>query len=236
MNANDTLLSSNDIRLSTPIGSQTDTAQLTNLIIVTEESLFNTHFGRDFYNTLIADLAVYTAVPFATNTVYLTGSYVVYNGLTYKVLQDTTGAQTPAQNAAYFALAAKFGTAANEFLWQRYLKRLLAYAVSNEFTIPSAIKQTEKGVIRLKDDSFEAAKESEIATLKQNSYQHIKQSIAVMEVYIMENETLYPTYKRIVEKNADSCKEDVPTAKKYRRNTYGIILPPTEDTDRLCRY
>lgn len=236
MNANDTLLSSNDVRLSTAIGSQTDTAQITNILVVVEESLFNTHFGRAFYNTLIADVATYSTVPFSANTAYALGAYVVFNGLVYQVIQATAGSQTPAQSSAYFSLAPKFITPANEFLWSRYLKRLLAFAVGNEFTIPSAIKQTEHGIVRLKDESYDAAKESEIATLKQNNYQHIKQSIAVMEVYIMENEALYPTYKRVADKAAESCNKDEPTANKYRRNTHGIWLPPNENNDNLCHF
>ncbi len=233
MTANETLLSSNDVRLSTAIGSQTDTAQVTNIIIVTEESLFNEYFGSAFYDTLIADVAVYVSVPFATNVVYTAGSYVVLNGLTYVVLQNTTGLQVPAQNNAYFALAPKFVTPANEFLWQRYLKRLISFAVANEFTIPSAIKQTEKGLIRLKDENFDAAKTGEIATLKEYNYQHIKKSISVMEAYIMKNEADYPTYKRIADKADSLCNKDESTASKYRRNTYGIVLP-TDDYKNDC--
>jgi hypothetical protein len=236
MTANETLLSSNDVRLSTAIGSQTDTAQLTNIIIVTEESLFNAHFGSAFYDTLIADVAVYASVPFTTNIVYTAGSYVVLNGLTYVVLQNTTGLQVPAQNNAFFALAPKFVTPANEFLWQRYMKRLLAFAVANEFTIPSAIKQTEKGVIRLKDENFDAAKSGDLAMLKESNYQHIKQTISVMEAYIMKNEADYPTYKRVADKADSLCNKDEPTARKYRRNTYGIVLPPDDNdlNDCLC--
>ena len=238
MTAYDTLLSANDVRLSGMIGSQTDTAQVSNLIIVTEESLFNTYFGRTFYTALFADLAAYAATPFAVNTVYIAGSYVVFNGLIYEVLQSTTGAQIPAQNATYFALAAKFTTPANEFLWQRYLKRLLTFAVSNEFIIPSSMKQTEKGLIRLKDDTFDAAKAADIATAKESNYQHIKQSIAVMEAYIMENKTAFPDYKRVADEAANTCNTAQPTAKKYRRNTYGIIMPPLDNEKDcgLCPY
>ena len=238
MTAYETLLSANDVRLSGMIGSQTDTAQVSNLIIVTEESLFNTYFGRAFYSALFADAAIYSTMPFAANTVYAAGSYVVFNGLIYEVLQNTTGTQIPAQNATYFILAVKFTTLANEFLWQRYLKRLLTFAVSNEFIIPSSIKQTEKGLIRIKDDTFDAAKMAELATLKESNYQHIKQSIAVMEAYIMENKTAFPTYKRVADAAANTCNTARPTAKKYRRNTYGIIMPPLDNEKDcgLCPY
>lgn len=234
MTAYDTLLTANDIRLSGLIGSQTDTAQLQNLIIVTEESLFNAYFGRPYYAALFTDAVIYASTPFAVNTIYTVGSYVLFNGLIYEVLQNTTGAQVPAQNAAFFALAPKFTTPANEFLWQRYLKRLLSFAVANEFAIPSSVKQTEKGLIRLKDDNYDAAKTGEIATLKESNYQHIKQSIGVMEAYIMENSASYPLYKRVAEEAQNACNKDEPTAKKYRRNTYGIIFP-NDSNSNICR-
>lgn len=235
MNAYDTLISANDIRISGMIGSQTDTAQLANLIIVTEESLFNTYFGRPFYAALFTDAIVYAPTPYANSTIYLTGAFVIFNGLIYEVLQDTTGAQVPAQNNTYFALAPKFGTAANEFLWQRYLKRLLCWAAANEFVIPSSLKQTEKGIIKLKDDNFDAANKSDLATLKEFNYQRIKLSISVMEEYVMENSASFPTYKRVADAAADLCNKDVPTDKKYRRNTYGFIFPDGDNENcNIC--
>lgn len=230
MLANDTLISPSEVRLNALIGSQTDTAQMQLLIIIVEERLFNAYFGSTFYTTLLADRATYTSTLFALNVVYNAGDYVRYNGQTYEVLQTTTGVQTPAQNADYFALPAKFATAANEFIWQRYLKRVLAQSVANEYTIPSAIKQTEKGLIRLKDDAFEPATAGEINTFKENSYQLIKASIDVMEAYIMANAVDYPTYKRVVD-SQNACINDKSTASKFRRNTLGIILPEENDYD-----
>lgn len=232
MTADESLLSPNDVRLNSMVGAQMDVAQLCNIIIVTEESLFNQHFGRDFYDALLADVAIYTYTAFAVGTSYLAGSYVLANSLIYRVLQNTNGSQIPAQNNAYFSLAPKFTTPSNEFLWARYLKRLLATAVANEASVNTSIKLTEKGLIRLKDESFDAAKTQELAMYREHNYQHIKQSIAVMEAYILANADLFPTYKPVAEKAKNAC-TNINTAANYRRNTYGLVFPTDED-DTIC--
>jgi len=225
MLSTDTLITPNEVRLSGLIGGQTDTAQMQNLIIVAEERLFNQYFGSGFYAALMADKIAYAATLFAMATIYASGDYVLYNGQVYEVIQTTTGSQIPAQNPDYFTIPPKFATPANEFVWVRYLKRILAQAVANEYTVPSAFKQTEKGIIRLKDESFQPATAGEIATLKENNYQLIKGSIGVMEAYIMANSASYPTYKRVEEQAQNACGGDVPTMDKYRRNTFGFLLP-----------
>lgn len=233
MTADESLLSPNDVRLNSMVGAQIDAAQLSSLIIVTEETLFNAHFGRAFYDALLTDVATYIAPPFAVGTNYILGSYVTANSLIYEVIQTTTGVQIPAQNNAYFRLAPKFATPANEFLWLRYLKRLLATAVANEASVTMSMKLTEKGVIRLKDDTFDAVKTQELAMYREHNYQHVKQSISVMERYILENPTLYPTYKPVADKADNACLK-VDTAAKYRRNTYGIVFPTDDDDCNTC--
>lgn len=228
MTADESLLSPNDVRLNSMVGAQIDANQLSSLIIVTEETLFNAHFGRAFYDALLADVAAYTYTPFSLGVNYLIGSYVLANSLIYEVIQTTTGVQIPAQNNAYFRLAPKFVTPANEFLWLRYLKRLLATAVANEASVTMSMKLTEKGVIRLKDETFDAVKTQELAMYREHNYQHIKQSISVMERYILDNAADYPTYKPIADKADNTCL-NIDTAAKYRRNTYGIVFPTDDD-------
>lgn len=230
MNAYDTLISPIEVKLHGFAGPQMDTTQMQSVIVVIEEGLFNQYFGVDFYTALFADKIDYSsALLFTGNTVYNVGDFVKLNGVTYECTQTTTGAQTPAQNADYFKVAPKFATEANEFLWHRYLGRILAVAVINEFAIPSAIKQTEKGLIRLANEVYNPASEKEIATYKQNAYQFTKSSIEVMEQYIMRNSANYPTYKKVQEESTSNCTPTQSTSNQYRRNTFGFVLPDPED-------
>lgn len=230
MTAFDTLITPNEVRLNALVGAQMDTAQMNSVIVPVEEGLFNDYFGSDFYDTLLADLVDYSsAALFAANTVYTAGGIVKLNGIPYTVIQTTTGSQIPGQNSDYFSLAPKFATSANEYLWHRYLVKILAQSVANTFAIPSAIKQTEKGIVRLKDDDFDPATSAEIATFKQNYYELVRANITAMEKYVLRNPASYPTYKLVQDAaNNSSCEAEKGAAETYRKNTFGFVLPDPE--------
>lgn len=221
ISATATLTTPTDILRLTNVQAQMDSGAFCNFIISEEETLFRKYFGYTFYGDLIGDLATYPSVPFATSTVYNVGDYVEFNGVVWQVIQATTGTQIP-PNKAYFTVPAKFTTAAYQYLWDRYLGRIIANVVAGRVVFTQSIRLTEKGLGRASGENFEPATRGDVADYRIETDARTQQDIRTMEAYIMENTASFPNYKLVLEQAANACKEK---RTKYRPNNFGFKIP-----------
>jgi hypothetical protein len=221
------LIQPEEVRRYSTMGANANPAQLCNLIPIVENKLFREDFGNLFYADLKADAIDYSAAQvFALGTPYTAGAFVVYEGVVYEVLLNTTGAQIPTLSSPYFVTALRFATAAYQTLWVAYLAIILANACAIEAVTPSAMKQDDKGITRTETDTLRPATPQEIDMLKRNNYDLVRAHILNMEAYITSNPTLYPNYKAVLEQQQNSCLGEGYKKSKYRRNTQGWVLPP----------
>ena len=221
ISATASLITPTDILRLTNVQAQMDSGAFCNFIVSEEETLFRKYFGYTFYGDLMADLATYPSAPFAITVSYSVGNYVEYNGIVWEVIQATTGTQIP-PNKAYFAVPPKFTTAANQYLWDRYLGRIIANVVTGRVVLTQSIRLTEKGLGRASGENFEAASRGDINDYRIEVDARTQQDIRTMEAYIMENTASFPNYKLVLEQAANSCKEQ---RTKYRPNNFGFKIP-----------
>jgi hypothetical protein len=231
--ANATLITPQEVSRFANVSAQMDTAAFCNFIIDEEETLFCKYFGYTFYTDLIADLATYASVAFNTGVAYTIGQYVEFNGVVWEVVQNTTGQQIP-PNKLYFAVPAKFATAANEYLWQRYLGRIIANVVVGRTALTQTVRLTEKGLGRTEGEQFKPAERGDVADYRTEINATTQQSIRSMERYILDNAASYPNYKLILDKANEACC-DTKKGTKYRPNTFGFVMPDVNGS-KHCDY
>lgn len=222
------LIQAEEVRRHAMVGAKINTSMICKAIPIVEMKMFGDDFGDDFYEDLKNDLIDYSAAPvFAIGTNYTAGQNVVFEGLVYRVLQNTTGTQIPMEASTYFAIADKFATPAYQKLWKLYLVIILAMAVGAEMVIPSAVLVDDKGAMRVKTDMLESASVGEVSMRKNNDYDLVRAHIINMERFILKNATDYPNYKKVLE-NKNKCGTSKPS-KAYRSYTQSFWIPKYDD-------
>lgn len=184
-------------------------------IVMKEEKLFRKWFGWDFYSDLMNDKVAYRLdgsgdevyVNFREGTVYAVGDFVLHEGRLYKVTKITTGVERPSLDVQneYFVLAPKFATDEYNFIWERYLKTIIAFSINESSLFYRAIQDTAKGLLKKFDDNTVNANFKELNALKGDYAGDIDDLITNMESFILDNKdlTVFANYKAVV----DSCDE-----------------------------
>lgn len=205
----------------TPRAQGTDHHIIESLLLQEEEAIFRVWLGLDFYKLLLADLSDNSsATSFLDGTTYATGSKVIFDGLVYEAILETNGSQNP-KNKTYWKRASKFNTAAYEYLWQRYLKTIIGWAVFHSGVVYEAIRVTQLGVQRYGDnESFKNRPTTgkELASFKSEIGADVEKFLANMHKYLVDNRTSFTSYKG----NSQSSNPVNPGSRK--RKNYGFSM------------
>ena len=214
MQANDTLILPREVLEFDQSTDHSFASERCALIVDVEEELFTRCFGWSFYEALLQDRIVYVAdgsetgdqvgyVNYNRISSYTTGDVVMFEGKMYVVLQDTDGTQA-LQDTRYFSKAPKFASATNEFLWRRYLGRLLAFSITNTSVMYRLLKDTAKGLVKQYDEgTSRPATLNEALALKQEAGFDVERTRKNMEAYILRNKASFPTYG--ISTDCDDC-------------------------------
>jgi hypothetical protein len=217
MQANDTLILPREVLAFDQSTDHSFASERCAFIVDVEEELFGKCFGMAFYEALLGNRIEY--VPLGTETgdqvgyvaynriaSYTTGDIVAHEGTLYEVLQNTTGTQAIA-DTRYFGKARKFHSEANEYLWHRYLGRLLAFSITNTSVMYRLLKDTAKGLVKQYDEgTSRPATLNEAMALKQEAAFDVERTRRNMEAYILRNKSSFPTYGAGV--GCDDCGTD----------------------------
>ena len=192
----------------------TDPGNFQNSIRIKEEGLFRAWLGYSFYEALIADLNVPAAVvDFQEGTTYSSGDVVRYHEKLFTALQNTTGVELPnsKQATTYWKHTEKFSTAAYNFLWERYLKLVLAWHIFHTTVIYSAIQANNLGVGSHTSPGHRSAGTKELSLFKQEIGADLNAFLLTMDAYLRENSGDFGAYAP----NADSTKVKPGRRRKY---------------------
>lgn len=210
-----------DIQRNSTIGKDVPIPLICAFLEATEEGIFNnsTCLGWDFYQSLIADLAVIPMpTAFAIGVIYNVGDYVQFEGEIYEVIATTTGQESPT-NSIYFKLPNKFTTAANNEIWNKYLVKIIAANIEITAWNDSAVKFTAAGMVKTQTDTVVPASLTDISHKTQNLKSYVDMIISNLEAYLKRNPLLYPC--------ANACKKSLQIMEPQRYDNdsfFGIQL------------
>lgn len=222
----ETLITPQEIVDNAPVDPVSYGEQRIPFIAVREEKLFLKCMGMDFYKALMADKVKYAMTAGTGITVYVNyqetspahsaGAVVLYKNRLYKAKAAVT-TQLPTDQG-YWALAPRFETADYNYLWERYLKIILAMTISNETLFYRVVSDSPMGVVQ----KFEEGKSKpldvkSVARVKQEYVTDIDDLMHTMDVFLRENAELYPDYAPNVISNCINC---APKRRNYGFNTY----------------
>ena len=219
---NDTLITPQEVVELSFSTNHSYIADRCNFIVGIEEGFFNSCLGWDFYQALLSDKYVYrqnsntgageiNITHFQEGGNYLAGAHVEYEGTIFRALANITGANS-VYNQAQWTKADKFKTAANQYLWDRYLGKILAFSVTSTSVMYRLVKDTPKGLVKNFDEgSSKAADLKEAMALKAEAKVDIETLIKAMEAYVERNAAAYPLYR--VPGCKDSCAKNSFTKK-----------------------
>jgi len=220
--AKETLLTAQDVVDNAPVDPNSYADQRSQFIAMREEKLFRAKFGMDFYKALLADKVRYSAVSgsgltvyanFQEGTTYAANAVVLYKNRLYKAKSNGT-TQIPT-NEGRWIVAPKFEDENYEYLWQRYLRTVLAFSVSNDSLFYRMVSDTPMGILqKYEEGKTRPIKVQEAGRLKQQYQADIDDLIATMDAFLLENAEIFPDY--LPTKNG--CKSKNEYAKSKRRN------------------
>lgn len=172
-----------------------------NAIVMVEENLFNECLGNSLYFEMMEDKIQYDIKPAASGkteyenfnegTVYAVGKYVLYQGIIYKVIKETTGIEVPG-NASYFSEAEKFENEFFNFAWYRYIVKILAWKLASETSMHNLVRSTANGVVKnYTEGSSVPATMTDLLRKKKVDYEQIQNWISALEVYVKANPSAF---------------------------------------------
>lgn len=181
------LITATDVLLHSPAGVGFPNKPICDHLDLVEETVVNECLGTDLYEHLVGLL---NPIPDGTADWvecgdYSTGNVVYRNGLYYISLSDTNNTD-PADDPANWELYPKFSTDCTNTLWERYLRRILAYKVFYH-ALPFATMQTGAAglTVQLADSRGErAANGAEIAKLQENVARVISVTLDNLKTWI----------------------------------------------------
>lgn len=227
----ETLMSADEVVCFAPVSTHSYVRSRCVHIATKEEKLFNRCFGWDFYCDLLADKKKYTCieteatdevtyyVPFCEGQKYDSGTFVLYDGNVYEVLTETNGDEYPSISEKLFRLCPKFKNPVNEYLWHRYLKKLLAFSITHTSVMYRLVQDTGKGIVKKYDEgSSKPVELKELMALKDEYLGDIDDIVYNMEAHIKRYPDCYPRYKPF-ETKCGKGKKCFPKKKHYGFNT-----------------
>lgn len=222
----ESLITAQEVIDSTPVANTSYPDMRSHFIAMKEEKLFRKCFGWDFYLALMADKVSYklsggdeTYTNFRENVNYTAGVFVLHEGRMYEVTKVTTGTQRPSlevQNE-YFKLAPKFFASEYNYIWQRYLKGIIAFSITESSLFYRAIQDTAKGLVKKFDEGqTQNANIREVYALKSEYAGDIGDMIKNMEDFILDNKdlTVFANYSAVLKPCTTGCEN--------RRRHYGF--------------
>ena len=188
-------------------------------IVVREEKFFVKCIGMAMYKSLMADKVKYRAVAgsgivvyvnFQENTAYTSGQVVLYKNRLYKAKSATTN-QLPTDEG-YWALAPRFAADEFNYLWERYLRTLLAFAINNDTLFYRIVADTPMGVVQKFEDGKSKPLDIQSAgRLKREYVLDVDDMMHTMDIFIRENPEAFPNYAPL----NDKCLDCAPKRKRH---------------------
>lgn len=221
-NQSDTLLMEDDVICHSPSSAHSYVAERCVFIATKEEKIFNKCFGWDFYLDLLNDKIKYSLTAaegkvvycnFIEGTPYAAGKIVLYQGKLYEVTSATNGNQKPA-HPQYFKKAKRFNNDAYNFLWDRYLCKLLAFSVMSTSVMYRLIRDTASGVVKnYQSGKSEPATLKELQALKLEAIGDIDDIVENMQNFMKRYPDCFSKYKGF-----QNCEKEC----KRKRRHYGF--------------
>lgn len=199
----DTLITQQEVIDFAPVDPNSHAEQRLPFIAMREEKIFRKCLGIGFYKAMMADRLTYGEADCACDTTYTnfqegksytTDDVVLYKGRLYKATNGTNGTQIPT-NQSYLRLAPRFRKDEYNFLWERYLRAVLAFSISNDSMFYRLVSDTPLGVGQKEDDGkFKPLGVRDAGRLRQEYQTNIDDLMGTMHEFIKENKDLYPDY------------------------------------------
>lgn len=228
-NSRISLITPNEVKKFSPSDAHDNTSIREVFIQNKEEKLFNIYFGWEFYEALIADKIDYETLPsyvgdYSATTAYTAGQTVQFvDELFTLIVANSTGIAPT--NKVNWTRAKKFTNDDYNFLWERYLRNILAFNVLYTSVLYSAIQVTAKGVIKTKSDTFDSVSLKELHSYKDGVKLDIEDICYNMDLFIQRNPLKYPLYKPLI-------KNECGTKKKKRYNNFGFNVGGSKYAER----
>lgn len=190
--------------------------------------------GASLYDSMLADLADYSAAPaWASGSSHDTGDHVVYEGVVYTSLVDANTSEPPTRGK--WKKARKFTTDEYEDLWCLFLGRYLALHVIASTIPKQAVKLTGSGVIQSKSSVHGPADKPALTDLQSYVLSEVVRVFENMHEYLKgSTATEYSGYAGA---GASLCDlEDLYTLTGGERFFYGTIADDTETEEPADRH
>lgn len=201
-NSTDTLITPQEIVDYAPVDPNSYSEQRLPFIAMREEKLFRKCLGFDFYKAMMADKVKYGPTDcaadvkyrnFTEGTSYVEDDVVLYKNRLYKAKVNTNGKQVPT-NQGYWILAPRFKKSEYNYFWERYLRLILAFSISNDTLFYRIVSDEPTGLVQKKSDNFQPITIKDAGRVKQEYQINIDDMMSMMHEFLKENKTLYPDY------------------------------------------
>lgn len=223
--SNDTLISKEEVICHAPTSGRSYAEERCNFMAMKEEKLFEKCFGWELYLKMMKSKIRYSLDPndqdalcyvnFQENVVYNKGNLVLYKGVIYYVSVPTTGVEIP-DRAPYFIKAPKFNNTSYNYVWERYLCRLIAFSIMHTSVMYRLVKDTPMGVVKnYQEGKSDPATLKELMALKSEMIGDIDDFIINMENFMRKHPSCFEGYKGF-ENCATGC---APRKQHYGFNT-----------------
>ena len=220
--AQETLANPQDIVDFGPVDPNSYSEQRLPFIALREEKFFAKCMGMPMYAALIADKVKYSMVSGTGIVVYTNykegvanaiGDVVLYKNRLYKAKAITNGTQAPT-NESYWKLAPRFVTDANNYIWDRYLRVIIAFMVNSDSLFYRIVSDTAQGLVQKTSETAKPIKPVDAARVKQEYQVDIDDLMQTMDVFLHSHKVNFPNYLPFLS-SCDNC------APRRRRN-YGF--------------
>ena len=136
-----------------PISNRAETSIIENLINEVEESIFRECLSLELMSLMYADLNPITGINYWTNIqVFIIDEYCIHQGLKYKNISGSTSTgDVPSVKPTVWELQPKFNAVKYNDLWNKYLKKYIAYNVAIPACHFSTVKYQAGGLMINRD-------------------------------------------------------------------------------------
>lgn len=197
----DSLITAQEVVDYSPVSTNSHGDMRANFLALKEEKLFRKCFGWEFYQALMDDRVIYRPdasgdvqyVVFREGTSYAVDDVVLHEGRLYTVTIAVTGSQRPSLDVTnrYFKLAPRFTTEEYNFIWERYLRTIIAFSISETSVFYRAIQDTATGLVRKYNPETSAvASLRELSALKGEYAGDIGDMVKNMTEFILDHKEL----------------------------------------------
>lgn len=215
-----TIITAQEVVHYTPKRIGVDASTIKPFVAIKEEDLFRVYLGLEWYEALKDDLSSHGVVKFVEGTSYGLNTVVLWRDELYISLVGNTEGAKPGDPSRW-AKAPKFQTTENEYLWERYLRNVLAWHIMHTSLVYTHYQQGGAGVTKREQpggkDVVVTAKE--LAAFKKEIGDDFNSFLQVMDTYLKANKETFGLYKPNQE--GDGCGSGEKFVGYPRRN-YGF--------------